>query len=152
CENGGIQKRRWQPRQTQSQTRSETGLASRRAHHFSRGREPMNRPRAERIALMRERVAEIGRAVGVFREGLRQTNAEHHQAFFGPVLDRIGLIVVNERHGVTTALADDLANARSALRRLPLPDLDPDLDEPTPSLWRLRGDRGNLVEALDNAL
>jgi hypothetical protein len=109
-------------------------------------------PRPERIAVMRERMAEIGRAVSTFRDGLRESNDERHQAFFGPILNRIDLIVANERQGIVTVLADDIAVARSAVRRLRLPDMDPDLGEPTPARWRLRGERGNLVEALDNAL
>jgi Leucine-rich repeat (LRR) protein len=109
-------------------------------------------PRPERIAAMRARMVEIGRATTSFRDALRESNDEHHQAFFAPVLDRIALIVANERSGITAHLADDLSAARSALRRLPLPDIDPDLNEPTRALKRLRGERGNLVEALDNAL
>jgi hypothetical protein len=97
-------------------------------------------------------MAEIGRAVHDFRTALRESNDEQHQAFFAPVLDRIELIVANERDGIAAHLADDLSAARSAIRRLRLPDIDPDLDEPTPALKILRGERGNLVEALDNAL
>jgi tetratricopeptide (TPR) repeat protein len=109
-------------------------------------------PNPERIAAMRERMAEIGRAVSGFRDALRESNDERHQAFFAPVLDRVALIVANEQAGATIHIADDLSAARSAVRRLGLPDIDPVLNEPTPALKRLRGERGNLVEALDNAL
>ena len=109
-------------------------------------------PRPERIAAMRERMVELERAVSNFHDALRESNNEQHQAFFGPVLDRVAQIVANERQGITTPLADDLAVARSSVRRLRLPHHDPDFDELPPSLWRLRGERGNLVEALDNAL
>ena len=111
-----------------------------------------DRTRPERIAEMRARIAEIERAIAFFRDGLRETNDERHQAYFGPLLHRLVLIVANEKDGIAMYLADDLAGARSALRRLPLPDIDPDLGEPTASLDALRGRRGNLIEALDNAL
>ena len=111
-----------------------------------------DRTRPERIAEMRARIAEIERAIAFFRDGLRETNDERHQAYFGPLLHRLVLIVANEKDGIAMYLADDLAGARSALRRLPLPDIDPDLGEPTASLEALRGRRGNLIEALDNAL
>jgi tetratricopeptide (TPR) repeat protein len=109
-------------------------------------------PNPERIAAMRARMAEIGRAVSGFRDALRESNDERHQAFFAPVLDRVALIVANEQVGATIHIADDLSAARSAVRRLGLPDIDPVLNESTPALKRLRGERGNLVEALDNAL
>jgi hypothetical protein len=111
---------------------------------------PPTRP--ARIEVMHERMAEIERAVNLFRDGLAQTNNLDHQAFFAPLLDRIGLIVENERQGIIVAVADDLSIARSALRRLRIPDIDPDLDVTTPSILWLRGERGNLIEALDNAL
>jgi hypothetical protein len=108
--------------------------------------------RPERIEVMHERMSEIQRAVALFREGLAQSNNIDHQAFFAPLLDRIAMIVKNERQGIMIAVADDLSIARNALRRLGMPDIDPDLGETTPSILRLRGERGNLLEALDNAL
>ncbi|MGA2045382.1 MAG: hypothetical protein ABSG83_18665, partial [Roseiarcus sp.] len=108
--------------------------------------------RPQRIATMREAMAELDRARGSMRSALLETNDEIHQAFFTEVLDRARLIVANEREGVTFTLADDLANLRSALRRLRLPDIDPDLGVPTPALKALRGERGNLIEAIDTAL
>ena len=108
--------------------------------------------RPERIGLMRARMAEIERTVARFRDGLRETNDEVHHVYFTPVLQRLAAIVANEKAGITMHLADDLVAIRSALRRLPLPDIDPDLQEPTTALEVLRGVRGNLVEALDNGL
>ena len=108
--------------------------------------------RPERIAHMRERMAEIARIVIRFRDGLRETNDERHQSYFAPLLHRLDLIVSNEKEGITVHLADHLVAARTALRRLPLPDIDPELDAPTQALEVLRGHRGNLIEALDNAI
>jgi formylglycine-generating enzyme required for sulfatase activity len=115
----------------------------------------MNEPvvtRPQRIASMRTAMEELARACASMRHALRETNDERHQAFFSPVLDRLGMIVANEHEGITFVLADDLSNVRSALRRLRLPDIDPILDAPTPALKALRGERGNLIEAIDNAL
>lgn len=109
-------------------------------------------PRLERIRGVRARMQEIERGVDSFRDALRESNDPDHQAIFPQLLDRIDAIVRNERDGITTALADDLAGARSALRRLPVSDIDPDLETPTRARKLLRGERGNLVEALDNAL
>jgi hypothetical protein len=108
--------------------------------------------RPQRIASMKAAMEELGRARASMRDALRETNDERHQAFFGPVLERIGMIVANEREGITIVLADDLTNVRSAVRRLRLPDIDPILDAPTSALKALRGARGNLIEAIDNAL
>jgi formylglycine-generating enzyme required for sulfatase activity len=115
----------------------------------------MNEPvvtRPQRIASMKAAMEELARACASMRHALRETNDERHQAFFSPVLDRLGMIVANEHEGITFVLADDLSNVRSALRRLRLPDIDPVLDAPTPALKALRGERGNLIEAIDNAL
>lgn len=109
-------------------------------------------PRLERIRGVRARMQEIERGVDSFRDALRESNDPDHQAIFPQLLERIDAIVRNERDGITTALADDLAVARSALRRLPVSDIDPELDGPTRARKLLRGERGNLVEALDNAL
>ena len=108
--------------------------------------------RPERISQMRHRMAEIERGLTRFRDGLRETNDERHHGYFEPLLTRLDLIVRNEKEGITIHLANDLVAARTALRRLPLPDIDPDLDAPTQALEVLRGHRGNLIEALDNAL
>jgi len=108
--------------------------------------------RPQRIASMKAAMAELGRACASMRDALRETNNKRHQAFFSPVLDRLAMIVANEHEGITFVLADDLSNVRSALRRLRLPDIDPVLDAPTPALKALRGERGNLIEAIDNAL
>ena len=97
-------------------------------------------------------MAELDRACASMRTALRESNDERHQAFFAPVLDRMKAIIANERDGITLMLADDLANIRSAVRRLRLSDIDQDLDAPTPALAALRGARGNLVESIDNAL
>jgi hypothetical protein len=108
--------------------------------------------RPQQIASMSGAMAELDRACLSMRDALRESNDERHQTFFLPVLDRINMIVGNEREGITIVLADDLANARSAVRRLRLPDIDPFFDLPTPALKMLRGERGNLIEAIDNAL
>jgi hypothetical protein len=105
-----------------------------------------------RIALIKEAMAELGRADLSMRDALRESNDERHQEFFSLVLDHLGLIIANERDGLTLTLADDLANARSELRRLRLSDIDPELEAPTPALRALRSERGNLIEAIDNAL
>jgi hypothetical protein len=108
--------------------------------------------RPQRITSMKAAMEELGRACALMRDALRESNDERYQAFFNPVLDRIGMIVANEREGIALVLADDLTNVRSAVRRMRLPDIDPDLDSPTPALKALRGGRGNLIEAIDNAL
>jgi len=110
----------------------------------------MTRP--ERIAALREHLAEVGREVASFRAALALTNAPEHQDFFGGLLDRIGQIIANEQSGVTIELAGDLLKARQDLRRIVLPEKDPDYEAPTAALRALRGERGNLVEALENAL
>ena len=109
-------------------------------------------PRPERLRAARDRMEEIDRAVAGFRDALRESNHPELQAFFVPLLDRVATIVANERDGITTTLADDLFLARSALRRMPISDLDPDLEAPTRSRKIVRGERANLVESLDNAL
>jgi formylglycine-generating enzyme required for sulfatase activity len=73
-------------------------------------------------------------------------------AFFPSVLERIRLILENEHEGATGNLAAALVEVRKDIRRHPLPDLDSDLDERTQALFLLRGERGNLIEALENAL
>src|SRR3954451_23918795 len=102
--------------------------------------------RPQRIASMKEAIAELDRACLLMRDALRDSNDERHQDFFSPVLNQLGRIIDNERDGITLMLADDLANARSALRRLRLPDTDPELEAPTPALHALRSARGNLIE------
>jgi Leucine-rich repeat (LRR) protein len=101
---------------------------------------------------MKASMAELDRACASMRGALRDSNDERYQDFFSTVLYRIGMIVANEHEGITITLADDLTNVRSAVRRLRLPDIDPDLDAPTPALKSLRGERGNLIESIDNAL
>ena len=108
--------------------------------------------RPARIATLKEAIGELERARLSMGSALRESNDQRHHEFFEPVLDRLGAIISNEREGITFSLADDLAIARSAIRRLRLPDIDPDFDMPTPALRTLRGERGNLVEAIDNAL
>ena len=111
---------------------------------------PMLRP--QQIDRMREKMAEVGRSLDYFDDVLRETNNDVIHGYFTPLIARLRHIVANERAGYVLALADDLANARSALRRLPLEDIDPDFGAPTPALRAVRGGRGNVVEALDNAL
>ena len=108
--------------------------------------------RPQRIAEIEAAMAELDRACGTMRGALRESNDERHHAFFTPVLDRLIAIIANERDGITLELATDLANIRSAVRRLRLPDIDQDLDGPTPALAALRASRSNLVESIDNAL
>jgi formylglycine-generating enzyme required for sulfatase activity len=110
----------------------------------------MNRP--ERVAELRERLAEVERAIGSFRAALPETNDPAHRAFFAGLLDRIALIVENEREGATGNLVDAITKARVDLRRYSLPDQDPDLGGRTAAMTILRAERGNLVEALENAL
>jgi tetratricopeptide (TPR) repeat protein len=109
----------------------------------------MTRP--ERIARLRERLIEVERNLASFRGTFPATNSPEHQDFFFPILKRIDFILENEKTGVTLELATDLQQARNHLRRLPLPDIDPELGAATPSLRALRGERGNLAEALENA-
>jgi|HubBroStandDraft_6_1064221.scaffolds.fasta_scaffold48125_2 Leucine-rich repeat (LRR) protein len=108
--------------------------------------------RPQRISLLKTSMAELGRASALMRGALRESNDERYQAFFSAVIERIEMIVLNERDGITVTLADDLTNVRSALRRLRIPDIDPDLEAPTPALKSLRSERGNLIESIDNAL
>jgi len=110
----------------------------------------MTRP--QQIAAMKARLGEVGRATAAFRAALPASNDSAHHDFFGEVLGRIAMILDNEQAGVTGELAGDLFKARQDLRRLPLPELDRDFDTPTLALHALRGERGNLVEALENAL
>ncbi|MCE2922119.1 MAG: formylglycine-generating enzyme family protein [Roseomonas sp.] len=110
----------------------------------------MTRPEA--IAALRERLAEVQRCTDSFGAVLPQTNQPGPSAFFPSVLERIRLILENEREGATGNLAAALVEVRKDIRRHPLPDLDPDLDERTQALFLLRGERGNLIEALENAL
>ncbi|MCA3388809.1 MAG: formylglycine-generating enzyme family protein [Roseomonas sp.] len=110
----------------------------------------MTRPEA--IAALRERLAEVQRCTDSFGAVLPQTNQPGPLAFFPSVLERIRLILGNEQEGATGNLAAALAEVRKDIRRHPLPDLDPDLDERTQALFLLRGERGNLIEALENAL
>ena len=110
----------------------------------------MTRPEA--IAALRERLAEVQRCTDSFGAVLPQTNQPGPLAFFPSVLERIRLILENEREGATGNLAAALVEVRKDIRRHPLPDLDPDLDERTQALFLLRGERGNLIEALENAL
>ena len=110
----------------------------------------MTRPEA--IAALRERLAEVQRCTDSFGAVLPQTNQPGPLAFFPSVLERIRLILENEQKGATGNLAAALAEVRKDIRRHPLPDLDPDLDERTQALFLLRGERGNLIEALENAL
>jgi hypothetical protein len=101
---------------------------------------------------MKVRMEELDRACISMRSALRDSNDERFQAFFNTVISRVEMILANEREGITITLADDLSNVRSAIRRLRLPDIDPDLDAPTPALKSLRSERGNLIESIDNAL
>ncbi|WP_092960999.1 leucine-rich repeat domain-containing protein [Falsiroseomonas stagni] len=101
---------------------------------------------------MRDRLGEIGRASRRFRAALALSNDPAHQRYFKELLDRIDLIIANEAVGATRELGGDLSKARQDLRRLQLPELDPDLEAPTPALTALRGERGNLVEALENGV
>ena len=110
----------------------------------------MTRPEA--IAALRERLAEVQRCTNSFAAVLPQTNQPGPLAFFPSVLERIRLILENEHEGATGNLAAALVEVRKDIRRHPLPDLDPDLDERTQALFLLRGERGNLIEALENAL
>ena len=110
----------------------------------------MTRPEA--IAALRERLAEVQRCTDSFGAVLPQTNQPGPLAFFPSVLERIRLILGNEHEGATGNLAAALVEVRKDIRRHPLPDLDPDLDERTQALFLLRGERGNLIEALENAL
>ena len=110
----------------------------------------MTRPEA--IAALRERLAEVQRCTDSFGAVLPQTNQPGPLAFFPSVLERIRLILENEQEGATGNLAAALVEVRKDIRRHPLPDLDPDLDERTQALFLLRGERGNLIEALENAL
>ncbi|MCA3309587.1 MAG: hypothetical protein ING03_09105, partial [Roseomonas sp.] len=110
----------------------------------------MTRPEA--IAALRERLAEVQRCTNSFAAVLPQTNQPGPLAFFPSVLERIRLILENEHEGATGNLAAALVEVRKDIRRHPLPDLDSDLDERTPALFLLRGERGNLIEALENAL
>ena len=110
----------------------------------------MTRPEA--IAALRERLAEVQRCTDSFGAVLPQTNQPGPLAFFPSVLERIRLILENEHEGATGNLAAALVEVRKDIRRHPLPDLDPDLDERTQALFLLRGERGNLIEALENAL
>jgi WD40 repeat protein len=110
----------------------------------------MTRPEA--IAALRERLAEVQRCTRSFGAVLPQTNQPGPLAFFPSVLERIRLILENEHEGATGNLAAALVEVRKDIRRHPLPDLDPDLDERTQALFLLRGERGNLIEALENAL
>jgi hypothetical protein len=110
----------------------------------------MTRPEA--IAALRERLAEVQRCTASFGAVLPQTNQPGPLAFFPSVLERIRLILENEHEGATGNLAAALVEVRKDIRRHPLPDLDPDLDERTQALFLLRGERGNLIEALENAL
>lgn len=110
----------------------------------------MTRPEA--IAALRERLAEVQRCTDSFGAVLPQTNQPGPLAFFPSVLERIRLILENEREGATGNLAAALVEVRKDIRRHPLPDRDPDLDERTQALFLLRGERGNLIEALENAL
>jgi small subunit ribosomal protein S1 len=86
------------------------------------------------------------------REALSHSNEISHQEMFIPVLDRLNRILIAEHAGFTQYLADELINVRTGIRRLRVPDIDPILDAPVPALKLLRGARGNIVEALDNAL
>ncbi len=108
--------------------------------------------RADRIAELRAALKEVGREVESFRAALPQTNDPAHRAFFAGVLDRVALIVENEREGATGNLVPAITKARTDLRRYRLPDQDPDLGERTAAMTILRTERGNLVEALENAL
>ena len=110
----------------------------------------MTRPEA--IAALRERLAEVQRCTDSFGAVLPQTNQPGPLAFFPSVLERIRLILENEREGATGNLAAALVEVRKDIRRHPVPDLDPDLGERTQALFLLRGERGNLIEALENAL
>ncbi|WP_203076765.1 leucine-rich repeat domain-containing protein [Falsiroseomonas ponticola] len=101
---------------------------------------------------MRDRLGEIGRASKRFRAALALSNDPAHQRYFKELLDRIDLIIANEALGATRELGGDLSKARQDLRRLQLPELDPELEAPTPALTALRGERGNLVEALENGV
>jgi formylglycine-generating enzyme required for sulfatase activity len=109
----------------------------------------MTRPEA--IAALRERLAEVQRCTNKFAAVLPQTNQPGPLAFFPSVLERIRLILENEHEGATGNLAAALVEVRKDIRRHPLPDLDSDLDERTWALFLLRGERGNLIEALENA-
>jgi Leucine-rich repeat (LRR) protein len=108
--------------------------------------------RPQKIASMRESMEELGRAGGLMRDALTESNDEAHQKFFAPVLERLDLIVANEREGLTQFIADDLDGLRSAIRRIRLPDIDPELEMPTKALRALRSERGNLIESVDTAL
>jgi hypothetical protein len=108
--------------------------------------------RPQRIASMRESMEELGRAGGLMREALTESNDIAHQTFFAPVLERLDLIVANESEGLTQFIADDLDGLRSAIRRIRLSDIDPALEMPTRALKALRGERGNLIESIDTAL
>jgi hypothetical protein len=110
----------------------------------------MTRPEA--IAALQKRLEEVQRCTDSFGAALPQTNQPGPLAFFPSVLERIRLILENERKGATGNLAAALVEVRKDIRRHPLPDLDPDLDERTQALFLLRGERGNLIEALENAL
>jgi hypothetical protein len=110
----------------------------------------MTRPEA--IAALRERLAEVQRCTDSFGAALPQTNQPGPLAFFPSVLERIRLILENEHEGATGNLAAALVEVRKDIRRHPLPDLDSDLYERTQALFLLRGERGNLIEALENAL
>ena len=110
----------------------------------------MTRPEA--IAALRKRLEEVQSCTDSFAAVLPQTNQPGPLAFFPSVLERIRLILENEREGATGNLAAALVEVRKDIRRHPLPDLDSDLDERTRALFLLRGERGNLIEALENAL
>lgn len=110
----------------------------------------MTRP--QRIQAMRDRLGEIGWASKRFRAALALSNDPAHQRYFKELLDRIDLIIANEARGATRELGGDLSKARQDLRRLQLPELDPDLEAPTPALTALRGERGNLIEALEHGI
>jgi formylglycine-generating enzyme required for sulfatase activity len=122
----------------------------RREAYFTLGANTMTRPEA--IAALRERLAEVQRCMRSFGAVLPQTNQPGPLAFFPSVLERIRLILENEHEGATGNLAAALVEVRKDIRRHPLPDLDPALDERTQALFLLRGERGNLIEALENAL
>jgi hypothetical protein len=105
-----------------------------------------------KISQFRDRLAEIGRASTRFRSALAQSNNEQHQQVFQPLLNIAERMIAAERDGVTENLLDDLHALRTSIRRMPLPDIDPELDYETPSLLTLRVARSNFVESLDNAI
>jgi Leucine-rich repeat (LRR) protein len=108
--------------------------------------------RPQRIATMRESMEELGRAGGLMRDALTESNDAAHQTFFAPVLERLDMIVANEREGLTQFIADDLDGLRSAIRRIRLSDIDAALQMPTQALKVLRGALGNLTYSIDTAL